>query len=582
MNNIPYLLHKFKTDINQIELPTQFTFPFVYEPHEIAITAAHELQDYLTNNENWFLQMGVNQKFDGEQVGKMFGVLVVENSEKEIGHIWAVSGKLSDNNKTKYFVPPIVDLMEEEGFYRSEEPKIVAITHEIYDLENSGQKEKLKASITETKQSFDRELRLFKDVIQVNKTSRSAKRKALLKASSLSTNIPSHSNSNTEPLSNKELSIKNSELNKKLNQESMNEKFELKLLKDSWNSKITEQQKLITTFEDQIQALKSKRKEMSNALQQLIFDQYGFLDFNQEYLNLSDCFKNEANPTPPSGSGDCAAPKLLQYAYEHQLKPIALAEFWWGKSPTSEIRKNKNYYPACKGKCQPILTHMLQGLDVEESPLQARHDDAGEIKIVYEDDYILAINKPINLLSAPGRNVEDSVYTRLKNLYPEATGPIIIHRLDMGTSGILLCAKTKKTHKLLQEQFRTRFIKKKYCAILNGILQSDSGEIDLPLIVDWNHRPTQMVCQQTGKPAKTLWEKVEEKNGKTRVHFFPVTGRTHQLRVHSAHVLGLESPILGDKLYGTSDQRMYLHAQEITFEHPITREVMHLSCLPDF
>lgn len=245
-----------------------------------------------------------------------------------------------------------------------------------------------------------------------------------------------------------------------------------------------------------------------------------------------------------------------------------MAEFWWGASPKSEVRKHGHYYPACRGKCEPILSHMLQGLDVEDNPMDAFESADKEIEIIFEDDYLLVINKPHDFLSVPGKTLKDSVYERIKKRYPKATGPLIVHRLDMATSGIMLIAKDKETHRGLQAQFIKRTVKKRYEALLNGTLTNKKGKIELPLRVDIEDRPRQLVCREHGKHALTVWELKEIQDGKTRVYFYPITGRTHQLRVHAAHVEGLNMAILGDDLYGTKADRLHLHAGFIQFEHP--------------
>ena len=272
----------------------------------------------------------------------------------------------------------------------------------------------------------------------------------------------------------------------------------------------------------------------------------------------------------PAGAGDCCAPKLLQYAFLNNLTPICMAEFWWGKPLTTSIRKHQNFYAACTGKCKPILKHMLQGLSVDKNPVLLQLQSKTAIKIIFEDDYLAVIHKPNELLSVPGKEIEDSVYSRIKKMYPTATGPLIVHRLDMSTSGILLIAKNANTHKYLQAQFINKTIKKRYVALLDGVLDKNNGEINLPLRVDLNDRPKQLVCYEHGKLARTNWEIVEVKNNKTRIYLYPITGRTHQLRVHAAHNLGLNTPILGDDLYGVKADRLYLHAEKITFIHPKT------------
>jgi tRNA pseudouridine32 synthase/23S rRNA pseudouridine746 synthase len=281
--------------------------------------------------------------------------------------------------------------------------------------------------------------------------------------------------------------------------------------------------------------------------------------------------------TPPAGAGECAAPKLLQYAFLHQLQPICMAEFWWGKSPNSEVRLHEQFYPACRGKCEPILAHMLEGISLEKNPM-LEQATVKKIPIIYEDDYLLLVNKPPDFLSVPGKELKDSVYERIRLQYPTASGPLLVHRLDMSTSGLLLIAKSEEIYKHLQSQFIRRVVKKSYSALLNGIVDETEGAISLPLRVDLEDRPKQLVCYEHGKNAFTKYKILAYENGKTRVQFFPITGRTHQLRVHAAHQLGLNCPIVGDDLYGTKGERLCLHAQWIQFKHPITKELVEFSC----
>jgi tRNA pseudouridine32 synthase / 23S rRNA pseudouridine746 synthase len=289
---------------------------------------------------------------------------------------------------------------------------------------------------------------------------------------------------------------------------------------------------------------------------------------------LGDIFKPTREGRPIAGSGECAAPKLFQYAFQHDLHPIALAEFWWGESPKTEVRIHGHYYPACRGKCEPILGFMLQGLAVEENPMLKNPAENKDLEVVWEDAHIVVINKPAEFLSVPGKLVTDSVYERMRMRYPEATGPLIVHRLDMSTSGLLLVAKTAEVHKELQRQFIQREIKKRYVALLEGEVLEDRGTVELPLRVDLENRPRQLVCYEYGKPAVTIWKVLERKDGRTRIHFFPITGRTHQLRVHAAHVDGLHAPIVGDDLYGQTSHRLHLHAEWIQFRHPISGKDM--------
>jgi len=259
-----------------------------------------------------------------------------------------------------------------------------------------------------------------------------------------------------------------------------------------------------------------------------------------------------------------------------------MAEFWWGASPKSDVRKHGQFYPACRGKCEPILGHMLKGLEVDPNPMLDNPAEGKELEILFEDEFMMAVNKPAEFLSVPGKIIKDSVYSRIRVRNPEATGPLIVHRLDMSTSGILLVAKSKEVHKQLQHQFENRTIKKRYVALLDGTLTVNSGEIDLPLRVDLDDRPRQLVCYEHGKPSKTYWELIETKNGQSKVYFYPLTGRTHQLRVHAAHQLGLNTPIVGDDLYGTIKDRLHLHAERIEFVHPQTKENMVIAAKVEF
>jgi tRNA pseudouridine32 synthase/23S rRNA pseudouridine746 synthase len=301
-----------------------------------------------------------------------------------------------------------------------------------------------------------------------------------------------------------------------------------------------------------------------------------------ESKNVVDVFAEIGAILPPAGAGECAAPKLLHYAYTNGFKPICMAEFWWGASPKSEVRQHKNFYPACRGKCEPILGHMLRGLDVEDNPMLVNPAEDKEMEIVFEDDYLVVVNKPAEFLSVPGKTISDSVLTRLKERYPNATGPLLVHRLDMSTSGILVAAKTERVHKHLQSQFIRRKVKKRYVALLDGVVAATEGIIDLPLRVDLDNRPHQLVCYEHGKSARTEFRVVRIEGGRTRIHFFPITGRTHQLRVHAAHSLGLNTPILGDDLYGTRAERLHLHAEFIEFTHPISKELINFTIPPVF
>ena len=452
------MIHSFPIATENLPLPQLFTYPFHYTPHPLCVKAAEEVQQYLQSRTDWYEEL---------QQGKMFGVLVVKTPTGEVGYLAAFSGNLAGSNHHDYFVPPVYDLLNPDGYFKEEEARISAIN------------------------------------VMLN-----------------------HTNDNNQEI---------------------------------------------------IEALKEERKQRSIALQQWIFEQFRLRNARGEEQDIYSIFTQTAHRNPPAGTGECAAPKLLQYAYLNNLQPLAMAEFWWGDSPKGEIRRHGHYYPACRHKCEPILNFMLQGLELEPNPLLTSNTDATQLETVYEDDYLLVVNKPAGMLSVPGKTGQASVLTLLQERYPDATGPILVHRLDMATSGLLLASKDKDTHALLQKQFEGRTVKKRYIALLEGIPQAEpKGFIRLPLRPDFDNRPLQMVCYEYGKPAVTRYEIMDTENDRTRMAFYPETGRTHQLRVHAAHPEGLNCPIVGDPLYGQPADRLYLHAERLEFRHPVTGQRLQI------
>jgi len=552
---------RFREPTDHYPLPERFTFPFYYQPHPLSILAAKTLQNYLTRQTDFDHNFGLEPGKSGEEYGKMFGVLVVQNHSNEIGYLAAFSGKLAGETHHSGFVPPVFDLLDTAGFYRKEEAALNAINRRIENLEQNPQWPKWVEMLARETAEAARCMAEEKEKMKVAKLARKQRREAI-----------------EPPFSPDEAQV----MTTALIEESKQDHYKWKDLRKYWQQRLQSIQAQIDQITAEIQALKELRRAKSSALQQKIFDQYFFLNALGAQKSLADIFQHNAATPPPSGAGECAAPKLLQYAFLHQLKPIAMAEFWWGASPAGEIRKHGHYYPACRGKCEPILAHMLEGIELDENPLMAGMASEQVIKILYEDEHLLVINKPPTLLSVPGKGVTDSVYLRLKRQYPDATGPLMVHRLDMSTSGLMLVAKTSEIHKDLQSQFLRRTVKKRYVAVLEGIVSADDGIIDLPLRVDLDDRPRQMVCYQYGKYARTEWKVVSRSNETTRVHFYPITGRTHQLRVHAAHPKGLNTPIKGDEIYGNPADRLYLHADCIEFSHPVTGERMRMEESPNF
>ena len=542
----------FEVDISSISTPHSFTFPFYYEPHELSILASKQLQNELENKQDWKHDFGLNESGQVDS-GKMFGILVVQQPDGTIGFLKGFSGKLANTPKPFGYVPHIYDLLPGNNFFEVGMQKINTITARIQEIEDLSTFKTKQVELDNLINCAQVDLAAERMRLQNDKANRLALRK-----------------SKKETLSKLEFEL----LNAKLNTESVQKKFYLKHLNLHWNERIDAATLETKQFYAEYEQLKIARKQGSIDLQQQIFAHYQFLNAGGEILNLMQIFEQLGIHLPPAGAGDCAAPKLLQYAFKMNYKPLCMAEFWWGQSPKSEIKKHKNYYPACTGKCQPILGHMLQGLTVDQNPMQLQPEQSLQIEIVYEDDFLLVINKPSGLLSVPGKSVTDSVATRLKGQFPNATGPLIVHRLDMPTSGIMLISKSSEVHKSLQNQFIKRTIKKRYEAVLEGVLPISKGTIGLPLRVDLENRPYQLVCLKHGKSAKTHFEVLSIAKNRTRVYFHPITGRTHQLRVHAAHKDGLNIPIVGDSLYGTKADRLYLHAGFIQFTHPVTQKLV--------
>ena len=554
MPNLTTCFIPFKGATASIKRPNKFTFPFYYTPHELSMQACEELQEYLSGELNWKHNFGITEA-EKNPIGKMFGVLVVENENKELGYLSAFSGKMAGVNTLGNFVPPIYDMLTEDGFFLKGQQELTEINKRVRELNTCEDIEAAQEALKNETNLYSTQIKELRAQMVLDKKLRKEKR--------------------TEA---KELSEEQySRINGELNKESILQKNKLKELHSYWEERIEKAKQKEQEQNAERTYLKEKRKKLSAILQQGLFDEYHFLNAHSVKRSLLSIFKDTPQGVPPAAAGECAAPKLLQFAFINNLKPIALAEFWWGEAPKSAIRKHKHYYPACQGKCLPILTHMLQGLEVDENPLLKNPAEGKTIEIVYEDDHLAVINKPNEFLSVPGKTIQDSVFSRMKIKYPEATGPLIVHRLDMSTSGIMLIAKTKESHDNIQQQFIKRTIRKRYVALLDGIVKEPNGTIDLPLRLDIDDRPRQLVCYEHGKSARTKYEVLKIEKGKTRIHFYPITGRTHQLRVHASHFKGLNTAIIGDDLYGSKNTRLHLHAEFIAFIHPATNELVEFS-----
>lgn len=550
------LVHSFKTPISAIAIPQQFTFPFHYEPHALARIAALEIQE-LIDARGWFDTTNP----DAQDVGKMFGVLVVQDANGALGYLAAFSGKLLESMNHDGFVPPIYDMLDPQGHFMVSSRKLDAMNAQILAL---------KTDRTFLQQCTDLETLRTQNNIKLETLREKVRTRGKLRKQERNLNKLT-------------LDVTAFEVyDKTYNQLRINDWFLLReyavYLEDLCKSIDT----AITAHQLKIEALKQARKELSNTTQIWLFEKYNLLNAHGIRKNVIPIFDKLKGILPPAGTGDCAAPKLLQYAYSNHLKPTALAEFWWGKPAPSQLRIQGNFYPACRTKCEPILSHMLQGLDVEANKLLINPSTGKNLEIVYEDDLIVIINKPPEFLSVRGKYLTDSVQERMRIKYPDATGPLTVHRLDMSTSGLLVVALSIEAHNYIQAQFMRRTIEKRYVALLDGVIAQDTGYIDLPLRVDLDNRPYQLVCHEHGKSARTRFTVLERTDSTTRVHFYPITGRTHQLRVHAAHIDGLHTPIIGDDLYGNRADRLYLHAQYIKFKHPATKEFVEFQVEPDF
>ena len=577
------MLHALSTSIPS---PRQFTYPFCYNVDPLAEAASLELQRYIADADLMSTEKGC---------GKMFGVLVVEYEDEsgalQRGFLAAYSGLLGGRNDWPYFVPPVFDAQQPDGHFKRTEREISAINREILAIERAPEYLQSVEQHKQTKKRLQAEVDAFKAEVDAAKARRDARRKS------------------GEPLSEEEQA--------EMIRESQFMKAELRRRRKAMEQADST---LNTQHSTLLKSLQRKRKQMSDELQRWLFSAYRMLNAKGEERDLIDIFREYTHAMPPAGAGDCCAPKLLQYAYLHRLRPVCMAEFWWGESPASEIRHHLHYYPACRSKCLPILTHMLKGLDVAPNPLaQKRH--TAEPRVLYADEYIMVVDKPAGMLSVPGKaesvrsefsdsaniSVEEYFANNSKLKTQNSKFLKAAHRLDMDTSGLLVLARTEEAYVELQRQFASRETVKRYEAVLSGVptqnsklkTQNSSAQpsgcleaISLPLIADINDRPRQRVDMEHGKPALTLYNIVEVRaadantavayttkkvdKGRTLIHLYPKTGRTHQLRVHCAHPLGLACPILGDPLYGIERaDRMYLHAAELTFRHPVTGETMH-------
>ena len=533
-------------------LPEAFPSPFdALGPGVLARHAAEVMQAELRAGT---LAPGLSaEALFAPEGGKMFGVLVVQEPGGGLGFLRSFSGMLVGRWDVEGFVPPLFD----REARLQVEPEGEAVVKGLIAREEALRTSPERAALQHAHGALEarhREERAALRARQDERRQRRHVRRAELMASG----------GLGDPERREALHA--------LDQESRGDKAEGRQLEARHGQEREAVEPVLARLERRLRALERLRRIVCRALMKRIHDTYPVSNARGERRSLRALF---APGEPPSGAGDCAGPKLLAHARAHGLRPVALAEFWWGAPPATGGRVSGAFYAACRDKCGPLLPFMLEGLDVTAPRVFSPPAIVtGTLSIVFEDAWLVVVDKPEGLLSVPGKDVAvtDSVLARLRARYPRATGPLLVHRLDLDTSGLLVAALDAGTHTALQRQFLHREVDKRYVAWVEGSIQGERGTIDFPMRVDPHDRPRQIHDPVQGKPAITEWWVLERRGERTRVAFRPLTGRTHQLRVHAAHPLGLGAPIVGDRLYGHPDRRLFLHAEALAFRHPATGE----------
>lgn len=541
------IFHPLHSDITP---PARMSNPFCYDPHPLCLLAMQQARArlYAVASNDAELRKEVDS-------GKMIGVLVVRNLNGEIGYLAAFSGQICGHDSLPGFVPPVFHYLSPNGYFKTEEARISAINADIASLCESTLMAQLRNNLAiaeaEARQKVEEH------------------RKAMVEAKAR----------RDEMRANNMLTEADQEA---MTRESQFMKAQLRRIKAAGRIAVDEARRQIDTINAKVNAMKAERQRRSDALQTWLFDNHAMLNACGETKTLTEIFRDTVMRVPPSGSGECCEPRLLQYAFVNSMQPLCMAMMWVGASPQNVIRHDGTYCPACQGRCKPILQWMLKGLDVDPDTTEATEDNDSQLKVIYHDDDLAVVNKPAGMLSVPGKGKRPSVSSIMRDRFLQATGPMMVHRLDMSTSGIMVIALNDYSYRNLQRQFAAHVVRKRYvavlCAMPEGVTPGQQGTISLPLASDYMHRPCQMVDHENGKPAITRW--IMHDN--CHIDLFPETGRTHQLRVHCAHKEGLGTPIKGDALYGTKADRLYLHAAEITFRHPRTGKHMHFSVTPPF
>ena len=527
--------------------PSRMNNPLNYTPHPLCVMAAEEVRRMVREN--------AVMSSETRKSGKMFGVLVVETPDGNTGYLAAYSGQIAGRSNWDGFVPAVFDYLQDGGYFKTCEAEITAINKQVRLMETSEERRRLLTHLDETIAKAASEEQAYKTLMHESKVRRDSERAA----------------GGVTP-----------EREAEMTRESQFQKAELRRMRRRNADTIAMAREACHRYDTSISLLKQKRRTMSDRLQEWLFHHFVMLNKDGDSRSLTDIFRTSLSASPPAGAGECCEPRLLQYAFSHAMTPKCMAMFWIGASPEGEIRHEQTYYPACRSKCKPILEWML-GKDIVKDDTFITQHNGDNITIIYQDSDIIVVDKPAGMLSVPGKNDAPSVLSLLQRKMEDNIFPV--HRLDMDTSGLMVFVRNKKAQRNLQRQFETHSIVKRYIALLERKPDSEQGTISLPLSPDMADRPRQMVDYRHGKQALTHYRLCTSPStpmrrqfltvGDNLVELSPLTGRTHQLRVHCAHPDGLASPIVGDRLYGTTNHpRLCLHAEYLEFRHPTTGEIV--------
>lgn len=527
--------------------PSRMNNPLNYTPHPLCVMAAEEVRRMVREN--------AVMSSETRKSGKMFGVLVVETPDGNTGYLAAYSGQIAGRSNWDGFVPAVFDYLQDGGYFKTCEAEITAINKQVRLMETSEERRRLLTHLDETIAKAASEEQAYKTLMHESKARRDSERAA----------------GGVTP-----------EREAEMTRESQFQKAEMRRMRRRNADTIAMAREACHRYDTSISLLKQKRRTMSDRLQEWLFHHFVMLNKDGDSRSLTDIFRTSLSASPPAGAGECCEPRLLQYAFSHAMTPKCMAMFWIGASPEGEIRHEQTYYPACRSKCKPILEWML-GKDIVKDDTFITQHNGDNLNIIYQDSDIIVVDKPAGMLSVPGKNDAPSVLSLLQQKMEDNIFPV--HRLDMDTSGLMVFVRNKKAQRNLQRQFETHSIVKRYIALLERKPDSEQGTISLPLSPDMADRPRQMVDYRHGKQALTHYRLCTSPStpmrrqfltvGDNLVELSPLTGRTHQLRVHCAHPDGLASPIVGDRLYGTTNHpRLCLHAEYLEFRHPTTGEIV--------